>query len=269
MPRMRTRTSAPLVTVGLTIGLAIGLAAPLDAQTTDAAATREPAPIDFAKLDRTPPKLPKLNAPVPQFGMLLFGAHAEKRVWVVLDKSDATAEAYDVMYLDKDADGDLTEDGERIACEVAAKAATPTRRFVLGDFTDPGTGAVHTDASFTWTAKRFSFRMKWRGQKTTMGLYGPDSDSYGQLGATPAQAPVVVPGWDRPFEFERWYGGELTRGADTEFKVFVGNRGSGTGLFTCVDDKFLPASEHPIATLLYETKSGERCEVATPLLKRC
>lgn len=263
---MRTQASVFLPALVL---LVLGVAWPLAAQTTDAVATKEPAPIDFAKVDRTPPKLPDLNAPVPQLGLLLFGAHADKRVWVLLDKSDAKAEAYDVLYLDKDADGDLTEDGERLECEPVAKKSAPARIFVLPEWKDPGTGAVHTDLSFTWTKKRFSYRMKWRGQKLTMGMYGPDGDSYGQLGTSAATAPVAVPGWDRPFEFERWYGGELARGAETEFKVFIGNRGSGTGLFSCVDDKFLPASEHPIATLCYETASGERREVATPLLKRC
>ncbi len=258
---MRTPTAVLL--------LLTGLAVPMVAQAADAAVSREPTPINFAKVDRTLPKLPQLVAPVPLYGLLLFGAHAEKRVWVVLDKSDAKADAYDVLYVDKDADGDLTGAGEKITSEAVVKGGAATQRFLLAELKDPGTGAVHTDVSFAWTEKRFSFRMKWRGQKTTMGMYGPDSDTYGQLGTTPANAPIAVPGWDRPFEFERWYGGELTRGADTEFKVFIGNRGSGTGLFTCVDDKFLPATEHPLATLCYETKGGERREVTTSLLERC
>src|SRR5262245_12231038 len=69
-------------------------------------------PIDFATVPRAIAKLPKLEAKEPLYGLFLFGPKGETRVWAVLDKSRADAPAYDVLHLDLNANGDLTDEGE-------------------------------------------------------------------------------------------------------------------------------------------------------------
>jgi len=245
--------------------LLLVLAANLAAQTPPPATPAAPAqrPIDFAALDRTAPKTPPLGAEA-RYGLFLFGKNGEKRVFAILDRSkDAGDKRYDVLYLDRDADGDLTEDGERFV------AGAKGSEFLIGDFTDPGTGSKHTGFKLTWTEASVRFRMLWRGEKITFGGYGPESTTYAQFAPTPAKAPVYVPGWDRPFEFEHWMSGTLQRGQSTEFKVFVGNRGDRTGTFTAVDDKFLPPGEAPVAMLLWTDAAGKAQRTKFELPKRC
>jgi hypothetical protein len=61
------------------------------------------APIDLSKIDRTI-KEPAYHSR-PQYCLLLFGREAQTRIWLVLDG--------DILYVDKNANGDLTEPGKR------------------------------------------------------------------------------------------------------------------------------------------------------------
>src|SRR6516164_6560345 len=60
---------------------------------------------DLTKIDRTIAKEPAYKSK-PKYGLLVFGPEAKSRVWLVLDG--------DVLYVDKNGNGDLTEKDERI-----------------------------------------------------------------------------------------------------------------------------------------------------------
>src|SRR5689334_24995976 len=92
---------------------------------------------DLTGLDRTLKKEPAYTAKQPLYGLAVFGPKAEKRVWLVLDKSKPDAPAYDVLHIDRNADGDLTGPGERIKAEGG--------EFKVGEFTDPATHAKHSE----------------------------------------------------------------------------------------------------------------------------
>jgi hypothetical protein len=238
----------------------MALAALLAAQSP--VARKGPQPIDFAAVDRTVAKTPKLTSHA-LYGLFLFGKDGEKRVWAILDSSsDADPTRYDVLYLDRNADGDLTADGETIR-------AGNKGVFAIGDFKDPGTGAVHKNFTITWTEESVRFRMLWRGTKVTFGGYGPTRDTYAKFAPTAAKAPVFVPGWDRPLQFEHRMSGTLPPGEDTEFKVFVGNRGDRRGAFSAVDDKFLPDGVAPDATLIWTDQDGKERRTKFTLPERC
>jgi hypothetical protein len=217
-------------------------------------------PIDFKKVDRTIRKLPGLLAKRPPlYGLFLFGPDGKRRVWAVLD---ATGEGtYDVLYLDRNADGDLTAANERIAGEGGI--------FEVGDFTEPGTDVIHTGFRITWTKDGTRYRMKWGGGAITMGPYGPAPGTYADFAPSPAEAPIFVPGTERPFEFEHWMSGTLKRGQKTYFKVFMGNRGDRRGAFTCVDDTFLPKDEFVAAELRYRDGQGKEQRAIAELKERC
>ncbi|SRR5579883_789532 len=65
--------------------------------------------VDLAKIDRSSRKEPAYESKQPQYCLLVFGPQAKTRVWVVLDG--------DVLYLDRNGNGDLTDPGERIAAQ--------------------------------------------------------------------------------------------------------------------------------------------------------
>jgi hypothetical protein len=230
-------------------------------------------PIDFSKVPRTIGKLPECKASKPLYGLFLFGAKGETRVWAVLDKSRPDAQAFDLLYLDLNANGDLTDEGERFQGKVTNVVDEAHSTFTIGRFVQPGTPPesphVHTEFSITWTPNRVSYRMHWNGGPITMGCYGPDAESYGGFTTDPKTAPILVPGHDLPFQFETWCSGELERGRENTFKVFVGNRGSKKGAFSTVDDKFLMPDEFVIATLVYKDQTGKERNVRYELRGRC
>lgn len=212
-----------------------------------------PEPIDFAKVDRTIGKLPELKSATPRYGLFLFGKQGEKRVWAVVDG--------DVLYLDRDADGDLTEEGERIAGKDGS--------FAIGDFTDPATGALHQEFEIERKEEMVRYTILWRGKDETFGTFGPERSTYADLATSPAKAPIFVLGTDRPFEFEHWMSGKLERGRTTDFKVFVGHLGSTRGAFTAVRDTFLPEKEYLQAELFYTDAGGKLERTMVKLEERC
>src|SRR4051794_18801088 len=61
---------------------------------------------DLTKIDRTIAKEPAYQSKAPRYGLLVFGPQAKSRAWVVLDG--------DFLYVDRNCNGDLTEEGERL-----------------------------------------------------------------------------------------------------------------------------------------------------------
>src|SRR5213592_3441576 len=71
-------------------------------------------PPDLSKVDRRILREPAYKAKQPLYALYVFGPQAKTRVWAVLDKSKPDAPEYDVLYFDRNADGDLTASDERI-----------------------------------------------------------------------------------------------------------------------------------------------------------
>jgi hypothetical protein len=65
------------------------------------------AAVDLTKIDRSIRKEPVYQSQNPQYCLLVFGPEAKTRVWLAVDGN--------VLYIDRNGNGDLTEPGERIA----------------------------------------------------------------------------------------------------------------------------------------------------------
>jgi hypothetical protein len=241
----------------------------LSAQEPRPAGAAQAHEIDFATVERKIAKPPSVTA-AARYGLFLFGRDGETRVWAILDRSDPKREVYDVLYLDKNGNGDLTEAGECFHGKAGQYAGAPSSIFEIGEYAPPGGGAAHKDFTITWTPGfGVRFKMLWHGEKVTFGGYGPTNDSYAAFGSSIASAPIFVPGYDRPFAFEVWMPDTLRRGADADVKVFVGNRGDRRGAFSAVDDKFLAVEDSPVATLRYEDRNGAAKVLEWELQQRC
>ena len=66
---------------------------------------------DLKNMDRTIVKEPKYTSQ-PYYALLVFGPEAKTRVWLVLDG--------EVLYVDRNGNGDLTEANERVELDVEA-----------------------------------------------------------------------------------------------------------------------------------------------------
>jgi len=65
--------------------------------------------VDLRTIERTIAKEPVYQSKNPLYCLLVFGLDAKTKVWVVLDG--------DVLYVDRDGNGDLTDPGERIVAQ--------------------------------------------------------------------------------------------------------------------------------------------------------
>jgi hypothetical protein len=219
---------------------------------------------DLTRVDRAIKKEPAYVAKNPLYGLALFGRKAEKRVWLVLDRSKPDAPTYDVLHIDRNADGDLTGPGERI------KAAGGL--FKLGEFTDPATGAKHSEFTVrvSGTEPTVMLSLRWRGKVKFGGGYPEDPEAgYLRFAARPKDAPVVWVHGDAPFRFQRWYGGKLSIGGSDDFKVFLGQPGRGPSTFAAAQVHFLPAGEFVLATLVYRDAMGKEKRLVCELKERC
>lgn len=64
---------------------------------------------DLTKIDRSIRKEPVYQSKTPRYCLLVFGPEAKTRVWLVLDGKN--------LYVDRNGNGDLTEEGEKIAAQ--------------------------------------------------------------------------------------------------------------------------------------------------------
>jgi len=69
--------------------------------------------VDYDKIERRLVKEPAYRTKAPKYALLLFGPEARLRVWLVMDG--------EVLYVDRNGNGDLTERGERFDKEAACK----------------------------------------------------------------------------------------------------------------------------------------------------
>ncbi len=223
---------------------------------------------DLSKIERRIVKEPSYKSKQPLYGLYVFGPEAKTRVWAILDKSKANAADYDILYFDRNADGDLTAANERIEGKVEPGHVT----FTIGSFSDPLSKQKHTEMSMdrrTGSAPMIMLRMKWCGKVLIRGGYAPDVGPYTQFAKSPAKAPVLWPGADGPFRFQFWQLAPLSIGAANDVRVFLGHRGQGRNTFCAVPDTFLPKEVAVLATLVYMDKDGKERRARSELRERC
>jgi hypothetical protein len=224
---------------------------------------------DLGKIERTILREPAYVASRPLYGLLIIGASGKMRTWLVLDKSKADGDTYDVLYADLNGNGDLTESGERFA---AREQGNGGAAFQLPDWKDPATGATHTNFSVklhTVPKAYVMVSLMWQNRLRMGGGYPEDPDpGYMQLADRPADAPILWANGDGPFRFQRWYGGKLTIGAADDLKVFIGQQGVGRSSFWAFTQHVLPQEEAVQATLLYTDATGTQ-QVVCQLKDRC
>src|SRR5215475_2825826 len=68
--------------------------------------------VDLTKVDRVIAKEPKYQNQ-PRYALLVFGPKADRRAWLVMDGED-------VLYVDRNGNGDLPEEGERVVVDAEA-----------------------------------------------------------------------------------------------------------------------------------------------------
>ncbi len=226
------------------------------------ATARADPPPDLSKVDRRIVREPKYIAKDPLYGLYVFGPGASTRAWAVLDRSTQGGEKYDILYFDRNGDGDLTAPDERIE---------GGGTFPIGTFKDPATGDVHEGLTISRRSDGSVFlRMKWRGQEPVNGGYAEDAGPYCRFGDSPATAPILWPGAEGPLAFQRWiFDKKFPIGGEGDARVFLGHAGVGPNSFCAVTEQFLPPSVPVLVTLIYTDGEGKERRSQNELRERC
>jgi hypothetical protein len=196
-----------------------------------------PSAIDFSKIDRTIAKEPKYLAK-PQYGLMLLDAEGKSRVWIILDKSSADAPHHDILYLDRNGNGDLTEEGERFS---GAKDSHGRMIIKGADIRLPGSDSSCTEFqvySSMGSKPGKAIQVKAEGRERLIGGYGLNGE-LAEFGESPAKAPVYVASLKAPISFLLYRETVFVRGASERIAVFAGFAGSGTCSFVAVDENYL------------------------------
>jgi hypothetical protein len=249
---------------------------------------------DLATIDRSIRKEPAYQSKAPKYCLVVFGPEAKTRVWLVLDGDD--------LYVDRNADGDLTGAGEKVKVPAFEPDDHPfhegTREVALGEVKDGdlvhkafkfsqlhyrrklGKGGDPSEAKAAeWQAyldknyrqtgdgitSSLSIDLQPKGRSGTVHWYAW-VDTGGQLvfGGSPRRAPVIH------------FGGPLTmlsnpsntiRHTPTEddrFSVHVGTAGIGPGSFAYMTYDDVPKGVHPAIDVEFPPESSG----GTPVKKR-
>jgi hypothetical protein len=196
----------------------------------------------------------------------------------VFDKSTADAPYYDVLYFDKNGDGDLTAPGERFVGKRDAKLAEAGLEMLIrvGDVPVPGTARVHEGLRFSTSPKAgrkgFWFDMSWQGATEVSGTYGLVGIDTAEFADSPEHAAIVTPDPSGVLAFGLWMEApvELTIGAATHLSLIAGNPGVGPNALAAVDEKFIDLEKDElIATVVAQDAKGAVVETTTRIRKHC
>jgi hypothetical protein len=210
------------------------------------------------KLDRTIRKEPAYKT-TPVYGLLVLGKEAKTRVWIVRD--------HDRLYVDRNANGDLTEAGEAVAL---AEEGGGSVTFRVPDLTDPHAGRVYKNLEV-----RVFLPSKKRGQEESWSLELDVEDGCRPVGVLaprerPRDAPAVHFGG--PLGLDLAGGLKLVRGGPPgELYVGISLRSPGFTPAALLHGKSVPKDVHPVAEITFpaRVRDARPITIKVPLTQRC
>jgi hypothetical protein len=244
---------------------------------------------DLSKIDRSIKKEPRYKSS-PRYCLLVFGPEAKARVWLVVDGA--------TLYVDRNANGDLTEEGEKVRAEKDERAAAGNYTFKAGDVRDGKrlhkTLTVFVD-KIDHLAKRdetvkalLAKHPKARGYTVGAEVEVPgwkgsgvggrvgeetfhlDGSGVLQFADRPQDAPIIHFGG--PLQVTLFGSHRLTAGRSTDLFLGVGTPGVGPGTTAWVEYQgFIPEKAHPTVEVVYPSKEpgGSPVRERYALKERC
>jgi hypothetical protein len=168
---------------------------------------------DLSKIDRSIGKEPAYQTK-PKYCLVVFGPEARTRVWLVLDG--------DVLFADRNGDGDLTAKDERFP-----KRHSLQEVFPVGDIFAHGgdSYSLRVEVKLGREGQETSYKI-WSTRQTGKGFRYQRTDGVLRFADKPGEAPIVHFGgpltltildWGRPLQPRR-----LLRHEDNRLSILVG-----------------------------------------------
>ncbi len=245
---------------------------------------------DLASIERTPPKLPELTG-TPLHCLCVFGPEASTRVWLVRDG--------DVLYVDRNANGDLTEAGERIeADEKTSRPEDGVLHFSVPEITDgPRTHKflgvswfnvdhLKGDPGFPHITARFQEQPEFRALSISCDIEMPGhrgtgidgrvtqlltiGDINGILDFSPQAQNAPILHFGGPWQLTRSGRGALRIGRSDEFYLEVVTPGVGPGsMVSTMYDKLIPREARPHVEITFPAEGGQTLTKSYDFKQRC
>ncbi len=225
---------------------------------------------DLTQIDRKIAKEPAYKSK-PKYCLLVFGPEAKKRVWLALDG--------DTLYVDRNGNGDLTEEGAKVTATKREGSDEDSYTFQAGDVREGG--LLHKELSLTVTslsplaeqdelakalvskdAKARAYHLSvyvempgWKGVGGRVQQHVSFVDVNGvlQFAGRPQDAPVVWFGG--PWQVTLFGRHQLTAGGETDLVLGVGTPGVGAGTTTWIAyEGVIPEKTYPTLEITYPPK---------------
>jgi hypothetical protein len=265
-----------LSAVSLLAGLPLFAQAPAQVSAEVRASARY-VEVDYSKVERSLQKEPTYVAQ-PLYAMFVLDLAGAYRVTAVVDKTAPNAPFYDVLYLDLDADGDITKPGEKFlgVRDKGHADAGLEMSFRIAQIAVPGTDLVHKKFLMSTAPKKdrsgFWFQMLWYGKQEMSGGYGQLGMNTTAWSPTLAKAPILRPCPLGPLHFATWGDAEieLKPGAAARVNVIAGIAGSGPDSLCVVDEKFIDlARDELTVTVICKDRNGETVTETSRIKQHC
>jgi len=230
----------------------------------------KPPAVDFSKIDRKIAKEPKYVAN-PLYGLIVFDTECKSKAWVVLDKSSPKEPDHDILYLDRNGNGDLTEPGERLA---GTRNGGKMVVHKAGSIKLSDSGVEHTDFRLFVPIVQVGvtplFSIKLGGKEEMWGGISRPGEQAG-FGSSPEKAPVFVASLQISLTFQLFRSNsEFSPGGNERIAVVVGIPGSGPGTFTAVHEDYLvPGKDLLFGTWIGKDSEGREIRERFQIRKHC
>jgi hypothetical protein len=216
-------------------------------------------PETLTKIDRKIAKLPKFESAKPGYLLLVFGKAAKEKVWVVFDGAN--------LYVDKNANGDLTEDGEKIPADLGNSRPPKSYVYSVSDVGEKKYGLQVSTISVGPDVVAPHVIVVHQGKM--LQKVGPTDIRFKP---TPEEARVVHFGSTllvaRPSLTMQ---APLNAAKADDWRVQVGTPGVGAGSFASFGNDDVAKDVHPVAEFVFQSKvpGGKPITKKVTLDQRC
>jgi hypothetical protein len=213
---------------------------------------------DLKNIERTVAKEPAYQTKSPKYCLLVFGERAQARAWLVLDG--------DVLYVDRNGSGDLTEAGERVKGQRSPPGQGAEVRFEAGVLTAREGVPPNARLEVLLTGGLTFVYCHAEGRPWQRAVV--DRTGNLQFADSPGAAPILH--FNGPLTLAPRFDQPLDRGANpSDLDVMVGTPGLGTGTFVRFSNEAVAKEHHPIADVVFTGRNGKPIELNVDLDQRC
>ncbi len=221
---------------------------------------------DLSKIDRSIGKEPAYRT-TPRYCLLVFGEQADTKIWIVDDGER--------IFVDRNANGDLTEAGEMIepskreefqTIEDGKPAPYRTYVFTVGTLTPARKPEVHTDFTLTRfkignKPTEYVIKLKVNGKVQQFAGWDPI------FAESREKAPVIHFGGPLITRPVRYHEISLSS-KQPELHLCFGTRGVGDGSFAFLGYEAVPKEIQPVAEIQWPG-TGAGLITKVPMTSRC